>query len=162
MTTGRINQVATSSFVDAAVEPEFQSRNEAFASECGMFASSHEFRNCRVPLLRPGVCAWDQAPPEDGLCCTSAARFNLSVGTLPRRAKGTMDWDSDTWKVGQNQLSIQLQNKSTGHPETECLALGVKAKKEKQTRRFAFQADAWSHPEAEDRNRRGCTKRGEK
>jgi len=162
MTTGRINQVATSSFVDAAVEPEFQSRNEAFASECGMFASSHEFRNCRVPLLRPGVCAWDQAPPEDGLCCTSAARFNLSNGNTAAARQRYVGLGFGHVEGWSNQLSIQLLNKSTGHPETECLALGVKAKKEKQTRRFAFQADAWSHPEAEDRNRRGCTKRGEK
>jgi len=48
-----------------------------------------------------------------------------------------------------------ISNRSTGPPRTEGLALGEKAKKEKQTRRFAFQADAWSHPEAEVRNRRG-------
>ena len=36
-------------------------------------------------------------------------------------------------------------NKSTGHPELETLALSEKAKKEKQTRRFANQAFAWCH-----------------
>jgi len=34
------------------------------------------------------------------------------------------------------------KNKSTGHPKSDQLALSVKAKKEKQTRKFANQAFA--------------------
>ena len=101
MTTGRINQVATSSFVDAAVEPEFQSRNEAFASECGMLRPRMSFAivvyHCSVPASAPEI----RRRRKTGFA-VPAQRDSISpTETPPRRAKGTWDWDSDTWKVGQ-------------------------------------------------------------
>ena len=67
----------------------------------------------------------------------------------------------DGWN---NHWSIQLQNKSTGHPESGRLAFGVKAKKEKQTRRFVNQAVARCHIEAAQMssNYWGLQSRGEK
>ena len=79
---------------------------------------------------------------------------------LRYQARVTFFW-MDGWN---NHWSIQLQNKSTGHPESGRLAFGVKAKKEKQTRRFVNQAVARCHIEAAQMssNYWGLQSRGEK
>ena len=142
MTTGRINQVATTRCVA-------QRRSSAPArgslGGCGIsIASLHQFRNCRVPLLRSSVCAPSELRGghrrENGLSCTSASRFNLCSEHRRTALLGACNYIE--WTVGINHGSIQLQNKSTGHPKPDQLALSVKAKKEKQTRRFANQAFA--------------------
>ena len=91
--------------------------------------------HCSVPASGPRMISRPRR--NHGLCCASAARFNLSNGTLPRRARGTRDYA--IWKVCEiNQLSIQLQNKSTGHPETRRLAISVKSKKRKTNPEVCF------------------------
>ena len=102
-----------------------------------------------------------EAPPEGRALLHQHRGIQFLLGTPPRGAIGCEYLLH--WMVAKQPLIHTTPKKSTGHPGSNSLALGVKAKKEKQIRRFANQAFARCHPEAgRTCNRRGCTKQEEK
>ena len=161
MTTGRINQVATNRFWIPALSKS-RSTGTRFASVCGIsIASLHQFRNCPVPQLRPSACA-PRWKPTRGAAGKTGSAAPAPWNSIPARNSAEVCYRvrvTANRRLQNNHWSIQLQYKSTGHPEPDSLALGVKAKKEKRIGRPANQAFAWCHPEAgKTCNRRGCTK----
>ena len=136
MTTGRINQVATSSR---------RGSRELNPHRCSLCRCGIELRPCisfaivlyhsSAPAPAP-ECGLRQ---DSGLCCTSAPRFNLSSEHRRAAPSGTRGF------VGingfKNQVSIQLHQKRIGHPETgqKQMRSLKKAKKETQARKLANQ-----------------------
>ena len=156
MTTGRINQVATSRFEAGSTRRRTSTK----------FAMCVEFR------LRPCISfaivlyhgsAPASAPLSRGAAGKAGSAASALRDSISARNTAELRYQMRLTKICMNGWKKQplihtTPNKSTGHPESDWLALGVKAKKEKRTRRLANQAFAWCHPEAEDRNRRGCMK----
>ena len=136
MTTGRINQVATSrwSWTPGPEGPEHQHevRRWVWNFDC-VLASVSQLSCTTAPSqrLRPQVeTPWRGAAGKTG--SAAPARWN---SIPPRSSAEVCYWVRVTILNGRlqnNHWSIQLQNKSTGHPEPESLAISVKAKKEKR------------------------------
>ena len=127
--------------MDAAEEPEFHRRNEGslVSVEClhCVLASVSQLSCTTAPCRRLGPELFLGPAGSTGFA-VPAQRDSISPTEHCRGApSGTRDYA--IWKVCEiNQLSIQLQNKSTGHPETRRLAIGVKSKKRKTNPEVCF------------------------
>ena len=126
-------------------------------------ASLHKFRNCPVPRLRSSVCtSKTEAPPKERAQLHQHCEIQSLLGTPPSRAIRCVKLFLNGWlkkatidPYNSKTRAQVIQSRTSWHSM-------LKSKKEKRTRRFANQAFARCHPEAETRNRRGCYKAEER
>ena len=116
-------------------------------------ASLHQFRNCPVPRLRSSVCTCSVrrgAAGRTGSAASAHMRSNLCSEHRRAALSDAFDWFLNGWLKKatidpyNSKIRAQvIQSRTSWHSMIE-------AKKEKRTRRFADQAFARCHPEAED------------
>ena len=139
MTTGRINQVATSQWMESRRTP-----NPMFAvgvdSNC-VLASVSQLSSTTAPLQRQS--------PMVGSARIAGSAVPAHWDSISTRI--TAEQRHQVREAGingfKNHKSIQLQRKRIGHPgtRTERMRSLKKAKKETQTRKLANQEFAWCH-----------------
>ena len=124
MTTGRINQVATNQkkWKPLCSGNRFDVRNLCVWNFDCVLASVSQL-SCTTAPLRRQHSARNRAKrrQKNGLSSTSAV---IIIALLGARIHFSNGWS--------NHWSIQLQRKSTGHPEVDNEAYDEKAKKEKR------------------------------
>ena len=151
MTTGRINQVATSRVTPAEHRDRCSAQHEVRKWVWSVIASLHQFRNCRVPLVRSSVRT--ERLRVEGRCrrkrplLCQRCEIQSLFGTPPNHAIRHESLENDERTIFANHKSVQ-PHKGIGHPTKAGLPTDVKAKKEMQIRRPANQKFARCHLEA--------------
>ena len=160
MTTGRINQVATSRVLRSAAQTGQRIRIEVrkcvWMFDC-VLASVSQLSCTTAPLQRLRQPRGGEAPPEERALLHQRCEIQSLLGAPPSCASGCVKLCGKWFKKGtidpyNSKTRAQvIQSRTSWHSMLE-------SKKRKANRRFANQAFARCHPEAETRNRRGCYK----